>query len=170
MTTKTPPVLVADAYRAARGGFAVYGKHCFCARPEPVSDTEPVAAIRLTRSGWTAVSTIGQARAALATFLDLYSQAGMRFRDLPGGHGLVANAQGLLTHLVNVNRAEAITYLGVTGGVVTDKPATVSLLSPTADLLDEGFWTPDSELDSFALVCGSWYLAKTPGVRWARPT
>ena len=143
--------LVNDVYDSITC-FAVYGRHCFQTLPgDPSVAADHPAFVRVSRTGWTKVSSLDEAAKVFAHFKDLCSMEGIGPKDEPGGFGLIANARGEVTHhLASNGRCSKVLYLGMCGDVVADKPAPTSLFSLANDEDDEGSKFYPSSCDAWA--------------------
>lgn len=129
--------VVVDQEQAQERRLVLYGREVFDVLPVELEDPEEFCWLRLSRAGWTPVSSRGEALEQVRAFLEIWvSVDGMGLADLPEGFGLVANRQGDIVALANDQGAVfQVRYLGTDGTVGQESPARMAVVSLEADEL-----------------------------------
>jgi hypothetical protein len=127
---------------------SIYGVPAFALDDHQVVDEDAVAWLRLSRMGWTPVSSLEEAKALMEGFLEVWvDQSGRGYGDLPGGFGVLAGPAGDLLAWIAPNGL----VRGLRAIPGAQWPIRFSHLSLEKDERDEGEAYQPCEADAWAM-------------------
>jgi hypothetical protein len=131
-----------EAYNQAppRERISLYGQLLFLLETATAAPPEgPAASVRLSSLGWTPVSTLTEAVALHAEYVQRWQDEGLRTGDLASSIGYVADRQGHISHWISHNgQVHKVLFLGRSGQPLATEPLLALTCNKAADERDNG--------------------------------